>query len=540
MGLLDALANSNLGGFGGLLNGIYMPSQLQPGQMQYDQMGNPIGATQQAQNNFSLPDLPQPTAQPGPSQMTAQAPVFGMGPSGFGSASPAGMPMPSQIAQPAPETVQPQQPPTDISSQSVQPTRSIDIGGYSMPQFGNAAPQQQIPQAAQPAQYPSQQPQPSGMFGQSDQSLGDKLSAGFQSFANSGALFPSIAAGITGQRTDAVGMQQQTLKATFDSLVSSGVPKNIAMAAALNPKILEQIAPQYFGKNELVDGGADPLTGQKRFLWKNNADQTLVPANPAGGASSGGSLDALQKAQAAGVTGAALYDHLPQGMGAAVRAMIEGRQPLPSPQAMRNPATLALIDAAHAIDPTFDATSWASRQAGMKDFTSGKSSEMVRAANQTLAHVGSLLDSMDALKNGSIPALNAVGNFASEQTGDGRQGSFRTNAHAVAEEMSKVFKGANLSDAEIRQWEQNLTENMSPAQQKAQVAKLSELLHGSLHALEEKRIASIGPMAAEKAGPVIKAEGQKTLDRIDAWVKSTGGNSATQSALPSGWSVKVR
>jgi hypothetical protein len=107
--------------------------------------------------------------------------------------------------------------------------------------------------------------------------------------------------------------------------------------------------------------------------------------------------------------------------------------------------------------------------------------------------------------------------------------------------MSKVFKGANLSDSEIRHWEQNLSENMSPEQQKAQIAKLSELLHGSLQALEEKRVAAIGPMAAEKADPVIKPEGQKVLERIDSWLKGNGGSQAAPASggLPSGWSVKV-
>jgi hypothetical protein len=229
-------------------------------------------------------------------------------------------------------------------------------------------------------------------------------------------------------------------------------------------------------------------------------------------------LDGVQRARDAGISGDALYGYLPKEMAPTVKAMIEGRQPLPSTQAMRSPATLALIDAAHAIDPTFDATSWAARQAGAKDFTSGKSAEMVRAANQTLAHVGSLLDAMDNLKNRAMPAWNAVANTVSEQFGTGEQGAFRTNAHAVAEEMSKVFKGANLSDAEIRHWEQNLSENMSPEQQKAQIAKLSELLHGSLAALEEKRAAAIGPMAAAKAGPIIKDEGQKVLERIQKWV----------------------
>jgi hypothetical protein len=113
-----------------------------------------------------------------------------------------------------------------------------------------------------------------------------------------------------------------------------------------------------------------------------------------------------------------------------------------------------------------------------------------------------------------------------EATGSGVQGSFRTNAHAVAEELSKVFKGSNLSDAEIHAWEQNLHENMSPEQQRTQVGKLKELLQGSLQALDEKRTASIGPMAAEKAGPIIKEEGRRVLQRIDDWIAKGGKGAA--------------
>jgi hypothetical protein len=302
-----------------------------------------------------------------------------------------------------------------------------------------------------------------------------------------------------------------------------------AMVAVMNPEAAKTIIPELFTNKEKYGVvSEDPFAG-KKYGFINERDQTVngKPINAQGSPEGSSSpLADMEKAKAAGVQGEALYEYLPKQIAPMVKAMIEGRQPLPSGAAMRNPATLALIDAAHSVDPTFDATSWGARAAGAKDFTSGKSSEMVRAANQTLAHVGSLLDAMDNLGNTRFPVANAVKNFANEQTGGGEPGSFRTNAHAVAEEMSKVFKGANLSDAEIRQWEQNLSENMSPAQQKAQIAKLSELLHGSLAALEEKRVAAIGPMAAAKAGPVIKEEGQKVLQRIDNWVKQNGQQNA--------------
>src|SRR5207253_2686859 len=73
-----------------------------------------------------------------------------------------------------------------------------------------------------------------------------------------------------------------------------------------------------------------------------------------------------------------------------------------------------IIAATQQYDPTFDATNWSGRVAGVKDFSAGKSSEMVRSANQTLHHVGQLLMSMDDLKNGDYPILNWAGNKTAE------------------------------------------------------------------------------------------------------------------------------
>ncbi len=407
-------------------------------------------------------------------------------------------------------------------------TSNVNIGGYQMPQFGRAPTQDlaALPQNAMPTQGqlpPQQAPvQDSGGPG-----FGDRLMAGLGGFTNAGGPLQAIGNLVTGlatgQRMDPQGMALQQQQATYQSLIGSGVPKNLALAAALNPEVLKTIAPAYFDtKPQLQETGQDPLTGQKNFAIYRPNQGTLTPVGSAaasGNNSSGGSMGTLQQAIQAGVKGEDLYQHLPTGMAPVIKAMIEGRQPVPSTQALRSPAVLAMIDAAHAIDPTFDATTWQQRVAGQKDFYGGgKSAEMTRAANQTLHHVGQLLTSMDNLNNGRFPAVNAVGNFVSEQTGGGAPGAFRTNAHAVAEEMSKVFKGANLSDAEIRQWESNLSENMSPEQQKAQIGKLRDLLQGSLHALEEKRVSSIGPMAAAKAGPLIQEEGQKVLQRIDSWL----------------------
>lgn len=291
-------------------------------------------------------------------------------------------------------------------------------------------------------------------------------------------------------------------------------------------------------KMQVVKIGQDSL-GREQYGIFNKSDGSIKPYTPP----NGGTPDPLGNTD---LSGKDYLATLPKEQANTVQLMVEGKIPPPTSFAMSKPYWQNMISAAKNYDPTFDATAWSGRVAGTRDFASGKSSEMVRSANQTLHHVGSLLDSMDNLKNGQYPILNSIGNTVAEARGSGAQGAFRTNAHAVAEELSKVFKGNNLSDAEIRSWEQNLHENMSPEQQRTQVAKLNELLQGSLHALDEKRTASIGPIAAEKAGPIIKPEGMRVIERINNWVQNGGDTKAQKTpAAPQGktssgvsWSIQ--
>jgi hypothetical protein len=454
----------------------------------------------------------------------------------------------------------------------------IAVGNYQMPRIGSGFPEDTAPAPQQPMQAmaqmqpqqpaPFQQPQqplPPILQPQSNSGVGDHLAAGARSFFGNlhGGLVNALIGGAdalaTGRRNDPAGLQQQTVQQTYQGLLDSGVPEPQARLAAINPEYGKEIAkalgPQTLtplgegyvadrngnikrayepgDKNKIVKIGQDGL-GREQYAVFNPADGSYKPvAQPGGDASSGGlgNMD---------LTGKEYLASLPKKEANLVQQMVQGTIAPPSSFALAKPYWSNLIAAAKNYDPTFDSTQWSGRVAGVKDFSAGKSSEMVRSANQTLHHVGSLLDSFDALNNGDFPWKNAVGNFVAEKTGSGAQGAFRTNAHAVAEELSKVFKGSNLSDAEIHAWEQNLHENMSPEQQKTQVAKLGELLHGSLQALEEKRLNSMGPMAAEKAGPLIKEEGVRVLRRIEEWTRKNGAAAAPGGKAKTGvsWSVE--
>jgi hypothetical protein len=459
----------------------------------------------------------------------------------------------------------------------------IDVGGYQMPRIGPAAaftPPQINPSTGeavtpQPAAAPLQQPaaQPAApaapTFLDTARSHLDTAAA---SMDHGGGLIGGLTSLVTGQRHDPVARlqadqqvaQQKQVQQLSAALTGRGIPADQALqlakihaidkeaGKALIEKALgpPQAAPQYAwdpktGKAvhlyepeqkdnfTMVQTGENGL-GVKQFSKMNKATGELTPIGAAPGADNGGGLGDMN------LNGKDYLATLDPKTAGVVKAVAEGRQAIPGGPAGKSKYWTNIIPAVQQYDPTFDATNYNGRVAGVKDFSSGKSSEMVRSANQTLHHVNALIDSADALHNGSYPSMNWVGNKLAEATGAGEPGAFVMNAHAVADEMGKVFKGANLSDSEIHAWADALSPNMSPAQQRAAVGKMTELLHGALDALDEKRVSSIGQVAADKAGPIIKPEGQAVLKRIDSWLKA--GNApggAAGGTAPTGvkWSV---
>lgn len=294
------------------------------------------------------------------------------------------------------------------------------------------------------------------------------------------------------------------------------------LAQSGNISAVGQLAQsQALNKPQFTTTGSD-VFGNPQYGFADPRTKTVTPANAGNDGAS--VLAPANSAAANGATGEEFLKTLPPALGSQVKAMVEGRMQPPAGAAQRSPQVQRLLQYAAQYEPNFDLTAWGARFNGMKDYYGGgKSAEMVRSANQTISHVGEMVGSMIGLNNGQFPKINALGNYINTEMGKEGVGSFLTNAHAVSTELSKVFKGANLSDAEVHAWEKSLSADMSPAQQRDAVKKLLSLLNGSLSALEEKRVSSIGPAMAEKKGPLLNSEAQKTLASVDKWVNGEKG-----------------
>jgi hypothetical protein len=236
--------------------------------------------------------------------------------------------------------------------------------------------------------------------------------------------------------------------------------------------------------------------------------------------------------------GEELLKSLDPGTAGLVKAYAEGRMAFPGGAAMRSPRMMQLLSLVSAYDPNFDAKDFNTRNKAQMAFTSGKQGDAVRAADQAIAHAGSLADTIEKLDNfnGLATPLNAPVNAVEQFFGDPRQGQFKQNALALSSELRKVFAGSGGGSlSELQSWESGLPVNASKEQQRAYLAKGMDLLQGGIGALNDQYQRSMGPRAniRDLLSPTAKA----ALEKLE-----TGGSSssAAPAGIPDGAIAKLK
>lgn len=200
-----------------------------------------------------------------------------------------------------------------------------------------------------------------------------------------------------------------------------------------------------------------------------------------------------------------------------IKKYASGELPIPA-QIVRTPAGQQLLGAITQYDPTFDATNYQKRQQTATAFSKGKQSDAIRAANQTLYHMGNLYQRTEDLNNLNIlpGVLNAPINYIEEKGfGDSRQGKYRQSSQAVASELRKVFAasgGGNLT--ELQAWEKSFDPNAGEQQQKDYIANGVDLLRGALKSLESQYQSGMG--LNKNIGDLLSPEARNVYTKLQA------------------------
>lgn len=150
-----------------------------------------------------------------------------------------------------------------------------------------------------------------------------------------------------------------------------------------------------------------------------------------------------------------------------------------------------ILSEVKSIDPNFNSGDYSIEQGVKKEFTSGDAAKNLTAFNTAIEHAGQLRQAADALDNGDVRGLNAIGNQLGYQFGNDKTTNFNVIKNALSGEISKVFKGGQATDAEIKQVEQPFSSANSPAQLKGAIDNAVALMNSKRNALQQQYQAGI-------------------------------------------------
>jgi hypothetical protein len=150
------------------------------------------------------------------------------------------------------------------------------------------------------------------------------------------------------------------------------------------------------------------------------------------------------------------------------------------------PARRAFLAAVLQANPDFDSRSYDVEKGVMREFTSGDAAKNLTAFNTAIEHATQLQGAADALGNGDTRALNKIGNSLGYQFGSDKTTNFNVIKNALSGEISKVFKGGQATDAEIREVQQPFDAANSPEQLKGAIKNAISLMNSKRDALKQQ------------------------------------------------------
>jgi hypothetical protein len=221
--------------------------------------------------------------------------------------------------------------------------------------------------------------------------------------------------------------------------------------------------------------------------------------------------------EAAGVGG---NQPLTPNQQATKQAILEGRQSAPTGRALSSPYWQTVMGGVYQDDPQ-----WNEQRAQLrKDFTVGKHSTEINAINTAMGHVGVLGDAIDALNNGDIKSLNAIGNRLGiefgTKTGDATAMA-KMIVHRVGPELSKAYVGAGGSAGERGADEADFNENLAPHILKNNVTGTVTLLRSKIGSLENQWNQNKSDSMPSFQDRFISPEAQQQLSK---WSPAKSGN----------------
>lgn len=210
----------------------------------------------------------------------------------------------------------------------------------------------------------------------------------------------------------------------------------------------------------------------------------------------------------------------------------------PSSMRMQTPQGLALMARVKALNPTYQAQEFASRNSAYRAFGSGKQGDQVRSFNVGISHLNTAGDLADALNNGDVRLINKISNQWAEQTGSAAPTNLETAKEVIKAEIVKAVSGAGGGVADRERALSGIDKASSPAQLKGAIEVAKKLMGGQLGGLKRQFEQSTGRKDFENllspdALPYLQTKEAQGNENVGSGPKKISSD-AEYNSLPSG------
>jgi hypothetical protein len=335
--------------------------------------------------------------------------------------------------------------------------------------------------------------------------------------------------------------QQQQQQATFNAILPLvGNDRNLAAAAALQPEILKQIAPQLNNTPQIVQGPPDPFGSVQWFAKRGGANPsvTQMPVQQQGGEAGGmpannGFMASGINQVNSGLQGQAYLEQFRPEVQAAVKAYMAG-DVMPT----GNPRSKGIADMAKTIAQKVGPemglevsdTAYQAKRKLRTDLASSSPNTMGgilsngASAFDHLATVGDKFEKLHNYSGTSIPLIGGrvaeIGNKITNEVNPSPQTLENLRAARgpllkYGQESTKFYAGTGGSEGERTDPSKTMDPaKTSPLEQASFLDSEKELMLKRFHEKENQVVRELGPEYLQRH-PIITPEMKQTIAHID-------------------------
>jgi hypothetical protein len=283
---------------------------------------------------------------------------------------------------------------------------------------------------------------------------------------------------------------------------------------------------------EVKQRGLDP--GQQYQLDTKTGKVTGLGTKTGGG-------DVLgQYGIAPGETGPSVLAKIPASLASQVKALAEGRLPMPSSFALAKPYWQTLLQLTSQYDPTFDAASAPARKAAITAFTgNGKAAQTIGSVNRVANHLQLLWNESNKLVGPDLgnSMLNsaAAGIGQSFEPQDAK--AYDTEVQFIAGELEKIARNSPGTVSGVNDIINNLSRKQSASTRAAAIKAAVGIISGAIDPLKDQYNSAFTNGSARPNIPWVSPKAQQiyrniagvdtSLTGANADTNATGGNTTT-------------